>query len=356
METYNEILTRMQDKFLELAGFSPDNASDIGIRLKVLASEIFSAGTHMEWLKNQMFAQTATGVQLDYHATARGLQRKSASKSNGSLVFSRGTVLDYDVEIPLGTLCSTADVAAVRFETTQNAVLKAGNVSVEVPAVAVDGSRISNVGINTITVLITPPAGIGSVKNTVAFTGGTDAETDIELRKRILESYSNISNGTNCAFYEQMALKYDGVHSASVVPLGRGPGTVDIYVAAKGGPTSDELIDKIQRDISALREINVDVLVKPAETFIVNVSAYIKVKPGYVFEEVRQACIDAITEYFLLLGIGERYLLMSVGDAIYHVDGVENYKFSSSGNIDVTPASGHLVTNDNITIEEGSYL
>ena len=32
--TYEEILTSMQGKFKELAGFEADDASDIGIRLK----------------------------------------------------------------------------------------------------------------------------------------------------------------------------------------------------------------------------------------------------------------------------------------------------------------------------------
>lgn len=50
-ETYESILSRMQDRFQELAGFPADDASDIGIRLKVLAGELFSACTNLDWLK-----------------------------------------------------------------------------------------------------------------------------------------------------------------------------------------------------------------------------------------------------------------------------------------------------------------
>ncbi len=46
-ETYESILSRMQDRFQELAGFPADDASDIGIRLKVLAGELFSACTNL---------------------------------------------------------------------------------------------------------------------------------------------------------------------------------------------------------------------------------------------------------------------------------------------------------------------
>lgn len=42
METYESVLKRMQGRFAELSGFSADDASDIGIRLKVLAGEVYS--------------------------------------------------------------------------------------------------------------------------------------------------------------------------------------------------------------------------------------------------------------------------------------------------------------------------
>ena len=62
-ETYESILSRMQDRFQELAGFPADDASDIGIRLKVLAGELFSACTNLDWLKRQVFPQTAQGIR-----------------------------------------------------------------------------------------------------------------------------------------------------------------------------------------------------------------------------------------------------------------------------------------------------
>lgn len=87
METYDTILKRMQEKFQSLSGYSADDASDIGIRLKVLAGEIFSMQSYAEWLKRQMFVQTAGGEQLDYHAGQRGLSRKAAQFAQGVLLF-----------------------------------------------------------------------------------------------------------------------------------------------------------------------------------------------------------------------------------------------------------------------------
>ena len=44
--TYDEILQAMTEEFTGLAGFSPDGASDIGIRMKVLAAQLYEL-----WLK-----------------------------------------------------------------------------------------------------------------------------------------------------------------------------------------------------------------------------------------------------------------------------------------------------------------
>lgn len=47
-ETYESILSRMQDRFQELAGFPADDASN-SAPLKVLAGELFSACTNLDW-------------------------------------------------------------------------------------------------------------------------------------------------------------------------------------------------------------------------------------------------------------------------------------------------------------------
>lgn len=354
MENYEDILKRMQDKYSELTGFDADDASDIGIRLKLLAGEILSLEANIQWLKTQMFAQTATEQQLEYHASERGLKRKAAVCSNGELTFSRDTELDYDVSIPSGTICSTAGVNGTRYETTEDAVLSAGNLSVTVSAKSCGGGADKNASIGSITVMVTPPAGIVSVTNEVAFTGCAAEETDDELRKRILDSYKNISNGTNAAFYKEEILKYEGVHSVSVVPLARGNGTVDIYVAGKGATVSSSLISTIQSGIEKLREINVDIQVKSPSLVQAGITVLIYVEDGYNFNDVRSDCIAAITEYYNNLGIGEPRLLSEVGEVIYHVEGVKNYVYPLGGNQDVTATSSQLIVLEGIIIREGT--
>ena len=231
MESYGSVLERMQQTFQELAGFSADDASDLGIRLKVLAGEVYSLLNGVEWLKNQMFPQTAQGEYLMMHAAQRGLSRKSATPSSGTLVFGRSGTLPYDVLIPKGTVCAVSGEAGPRFETTQDITLPAGAQTAQGPAVSQQGGKESNAAAGTVTLLLTPPAGVETVANPQAFTGGADEETDEELRKRLLKSYEVLPNGTNAEFYRSYVVQYDGIQSASVLPRADGSGTVAIYAA-----------------------------------------------------------------------------------------------------------------------------
>lgn len=87
MPSYESIVQRMQEEFEKQAGFVPDDASDIGIRMKVLAGELFSCYASLDWLWRQTFPQTAQGDCLDLRAAERGLQRKQPLSAKGSLVF-----------------------------------------------------------------------------------------------------------------------------------------------------------------------------------------------------------------------------------------------------------------------------
>lgn len=200
--------------------------------------------------------------------------------------------------------------------------------------------------------MVTPPSAITSVINEDAFTGGMNAESDDELRERIIESYRNISNGTNSAFYQEQALKHEEIYSASVVAKKRGVGTVDVYVASRGGLPEDSIVTELQAEISELRELNVDVKVNKAEAIEVAVGVDISVKAGYSFDELKQQCIENITEYFNTLKIGEPCLVAAIGNAVYTVPGVENYYIVSSISTDRYMSETQLAVLGTVQISE----
>ncbi|MDO4730654.1 MAG: baseplate J/gp47 family protein [Clostridia bacterium] len=349
-KSYEEILNSMNEEFRNLAGYSADDASDIGIRIRLLAGEIYNCLINTEWLKKQMFVQTATDIQLDYHAQERGIERKKAVKAQGELTFYIQTPVSYDINIPIGTVCSTASVQDSRYETVEEGILYAGDLEVTLKARSLDEGKKGNCKAGSISVIITSLPGISEVMNIQAFTGGTEEESDENLRKRIIESYRNISNGTNTAFYKEQALKNENVTSAGVIGLQRGVGTVDVYIWAGGEPSQD-LIDLMQNEFDNLREINVDVEVLSPEQ--VNCTAYfgISCKQGYDFESVKENCENAVAEYINSLGIGENYYLAVAGNRILNVDGVENYIIGNFGS-DMVMTQGQKAVVGTISITE----
>lgn len=350
MITYNNILSKMQDKFTELAGYSANDASDIGIRLKVLAGEIYSSYTNMQFIKTQMFPQTATGDYLDMHAEQRGLKRVGATKSKGYLKFVRGENISYSINIPKGTICSTSGLNGVRFVTLEATCLEAGETYASVLACSESAGALTNTDKNTINVIITLPAGVTSVTNEEDFVGGNDGETDEDLRARLLDSYKNIPNGTNCAFYKNIALEFSDVYSASVISRpNESTGTVHIYVAGQGTVLSNDKMSAIQSKINSLKEINVDAVVKAPTTVSVGVTLSITVKDGYSFSTIKTNCENNITNYFSNLHIGEDVLLADIANIVYNTEGVKNYKFTNFNDKSVSDTQLAVLSTVSIT-------
>lgn len=357
METYEQILTRMKESFRETAGFEPQEASDIGIRMRVLAGEIFSLWNGLEYLKRQAFPDTALGEFLEKHAQQRGLQRKTAVCARGNLTFSRTSELWYDTEIPAGTVCAVAEENGARFVTEENAVLKAQTLSVTVPARAEKGGVDGNTAAEKICVLVTVPEGIETVTNQESFSGGAEAETDEELRERILASYQTVPNGTNAGFYRDQALRCEGVESVGVIPRENGIGTVSLYLGGRGKVPEKAVVDAVQERLENLREINVDVSVMAAETVPCHVAVNIAVVENTSFEMADEAVRAAVKDYFDGLSVGEPVFVSQIGRIILETGLVKNYRFETSLTYDRLIQQSQLAVLDQISVikMEGAF-
>lgn len=353
MDSYDTICNRMRRKYREQTGCMPDDASDIGIRIQVLAGEIFSFNTYLEWIKNQIFPQTATGNSLDYHGEIRGITRKIAVKAKGALTFLLDEALETSVTIPKGTICSTSGDNPIRFITLVNATINAGSKQTLATAEAIISGASGNAAPQTVNKMVTLPVNSLKVINYSEFSGGMDAEDDEQYRKRILDSYKEISNGTNFAYYKSEAKSVNGVHSVGVVPKKRGVGTVDLYIAGKGKNCSLSVINAVQDLLYQKREVNVDVKVNHATLVSYPVRATIYMKPGYDFDTAKNTIITKLTEYFENLGVGENVYLASLGEIIKHIDGIENYNFSSIYMSDMLPDQSQLVKLGTVNISDG---
>lgn len=321
--TIDEIYGQMVEAFQRETGVTLAGDGDMAVRLYAVAAQIYALYVQADWVNRQCFPQTAQGEYLDKHAQLRGLERRVAVAAEGILRFETDQAPSTDLTIPVGTVCMTAGL--VRFETTQEAVLQAGETMVETTAAAVEPGASGNVAAGTIRAMAVAPVGVSRCTNPEGFSGGLDEESDQELRERVLETFQRMPNGANAAFYEQSAMSFPQVAAAAVVSRPRGVGSVDVVVSTAAGVPDSELLEQLQAYFEERREIAVDVLVRAPEVQDVDVTIQIQTTANRDGEAVRQAVEQAVRSWFDGRQLGQSILRARLGQMIFDVDGVENY-------------------------------
>lgn len=348
--TVETLVRQMEQAFEEQAGYPAGSATDVGVRLRTLAGELYALYSRLDFLRRQAFPATAAGDYLDEHARMRGLARKQAGTASGTVTFYRNQseesgLVDYDpltdpllsdaVEIPQGTICATAGSVPMQFVTTAACRMEPGEWQVDAPVQASGSGRDYNAAPGAVNTLVNAPQGITGVTNSGYIYGGGDAETDDALRSRIEQSYAVRDNGVNAQYYINKAAAFGQVLSANVLPRVRGDGTVDVAVRTHTNE-GEELIEQITQELEQNRELCCDVLVRYAQpyeqAFVLDVTAYY----GCDRELVRQSCEDAACGYIDALAVGEPVRLSVLTGKVMAVDGVVNCRASTPGG-DVHP-------------------
>lgn len=339
---YEDILTRMQEKYRELTGFEADRASDIGIRLQVLAGQMAGLFARVEEIGRQTFPQTATGDALERHAACRGLARKAARPAEGMLRFSRQTAPAGDIPIAQGVICATRTEPQVRYETLRAGVLPAGGTEVDIPAKSIDAGSAGNVSAGAVGVMVNTVPGITAVRNPAPFGGGVDEENDEALRERLLGAYREISNGTNAAFYYNLVMQHEKVLSAQIIPRRRGRGTVDVVYSCASAADDSAIQEALQKELARRREINVDVKLYPAARQFVDITAAIEAADGYDQTQLAGGLSGRVMQFVAGLEVGQPLYKASLTAFLMGVDGVRNAVVMTPAE-DVLPVAGNIV-------------
>ena len=329
MRTTEEIYQALLAGFRQRTGVAPENGCDLAVRLWAAAAQLQALEIQADWVLDQSFPQTAQGIWLDYHGQMRGISRQEAAKAVGTLRFTVESEPVTDMTIPADTVCMTA--GEVRFRTLEDVILKAGTLSVDAAAEALEGGIGGNAAAGAVCILTACPVAITGCTNPGPFTGGRDAETDESLRERILESYRRLPNGANAAWYERTAMECDGVAAAKAVGRARGIGTVDVYIATESGLPDAELLEQVRSLLQEKREIAVDVAAKAPVVKTVNVELEIlpaeHADPAEAISQTEQVVRDFFTGRLL----GKPVLLAELGSRVYGLDSVANYRFLNPG-------------------------
>lgn len=337
MRTVESYYDQMLAMFREKTGREASGSVDLSVRLYTVASQLYALDAQGDWIQRQCFPQSAQGAFLDQHAQLRGLVRRPAAQASGVIRFSVDRPGQSDLLIQAGTVCMTA--SQVRFETTEEVILKAGQLEVMVEAQAVEAGSAGNVPAGSILTMAVAPVGIRRCGNPEPFTGGMEEEDDESLRKRVLETYRRLANGANAAYYEKEALAFSAdVAAVTVVGRSRGIGTVDVVPAVWHGLPDADLLAGLQNHFEERREIAVDVLVRAPALKTVNVAAALEPASGYDYNTVAGRVDAALKDWFNGERLGEPILRVKLGDLIYGVEGVENYTLTApAADVPVAP-------------------
>ena len=349
-KTYQEILKTMTDEFTERTGMEIDAASDIGIRMQVLAGEIYDLLMEIDNLRRQMFPHTATGEMLELHARERGLSRIKGNKAQGLLVFMLEMPLEYSFVIPAGTVCSTDD-GSLKFVTKQDGRIERGSTMAWIPAEAADSGEQYNIGSGMVNTIVTYLSVGIRLNNASAFSGGTEDEGDEALRRRLSDSYREAPNGANAAFFIDLAKSVEGIQSANAYALENDPGWAAIILGGRGAVPEADAFAAASNLLNRHAPLGVRLLIQNPSMIDTDISVSVSANAGYSFSSVKSRVEEAVRDFMLSLSVGEKLYLSALGKAVLEVDGVENYAFDSEM-ADIDTAKSALLRLNTLTVSE----
>lgn len=220
----------------------------------------------------------ARAPMLDYLGDLVGVTRLPAAAAKTTLRFSVTAALDTNLIIPAATRVDGGD-GAVTFATDAEAILLAGNLTIDVAATATTPGAVGNGWqVGKINSLVDSLGAVDvAVSNVTIPAGGADEESDDRLRERIKLAPESFSNAGSTQAYRFHALR---AHQSivDVAVLSPAAGQVKLYPLTDSGlPTAETLAlvegtcsaDKVRPltdQVEALAPVKVDYSITAALT------------------------------------------------------------------------------------------
>jgi len=344
----------------------------VGSVLRAILEANASLALWLQWLIVQVLATTrlatSSGSDCDTFGADFGFYRLPAVAATGAVTFSRFTP-SAAAFIPVGTDVSTADntqsftVIAAATNPAFNAAsdgydLAAGVASVTVAVAANVAGSAGNVQTGAIAVLSSAVAGVDTVTNALAMTGGLDAESDAAFRTRFGNYLASLSQATSLAIGEaiagiQQGLTYaiaENVDQTGAVQMGHFVVTVD---DGSGDPPVS-LLNTVQQTVNAIRPVGSSFAVQGPQVTLANVSMTLTTVAGASHPAAVAAVATAIESYIAGLGVGATLNYTRLAQLAYAASGaVTNVSavLLNGGTADLAPSQFGAVIAGTITVD-----
>lgn len=219
-----------------------NEGSEIRNLLEAIATDIYHLEKNDQQILQVCFLSTSYGRYLDLFGVDLNAPRSLGSYAWGTVTFSIPEAVDYQIEIPYGTLLRSSDTG-VNYITNLTGVIPIGATSVDVPAYSQLPGANTNAEANTITIIAdTPVYNLLSVNNVEAFSGGSNPETDDEYRERLLAVKNEDSFGSK-DYYSRLGNEVDGVHDVYITESATKTGKIIVNTYEK--PVPDNIFTQV---------------------------------------------------------------------------------------------------------------
>ena len=304
---------------------------------------------YLDWLARQMLPDTAESEWLRRHAEIWLGGWKQATYAQGRVAATG----EYGAQVPAGARIVGPD--GLMFEVS--AATRIGVGATDVPVVALQAGKASNVEASTTMNFADALSGVDGGVTVIDLTGGADDETDDDLRARVLDRIRKPPMGGDADDYVAWAKAFPGVTRAWCSPGEMGVGTVtvrfmmdDLRAATGGFPLADDC-DALARWLDAVRPVTVKDLfvVAPLEEAVDVKVVALSPDSASIRAAVSKALGDTIRDRaapaFARNGVRQDAQTIYAAwlyEAITHVAGVESFALGYGDH--VMPSPGHVGT------------
>ena len=313
----SDMVTAIQGKSAALVDFA------VGAILRAVVEAVAAVVIWLEGLILVLLQTTrlssSSGNDVDTFLADFGQTRIPATEATGGVTFSRFTATQQAIVL-VGTLLQTADGSQqfkVVADTTQAAynatlgsyVIPAGTASANASVQALTPGSGGNVLAGTLTVIAQAVPYVDTVTNALAFTAGSDAETDSQAKARFVSYIASLSKATRAAIINAVQSLKTG---ASCVPVENfayngtpQPGYFYAVVDDGSGAPGSTFQSSAANAIEAVRGFTITYGVFPPIQVTVNVAMTATIAAGYDAASTKATVRAAILAYLSGLTLGQ---------------------------------------------------
>ena len=267
--------------------------------VSVAAYQLYRLYQEFPSLLYMAFPDDTSGEYIDKNAEQIGMFRNPGVKAVVEVTFT-GTDGTF---IPAKTALYAPE-SGLQYLTTKDATIASGTVTV--PAEAAEVGADYNLNKGEISSMYINVAGVISIENKAAATGGADPESDVDFYARYHARRTLPITSGNKNHYITWATEVPGVSYASCIPLWAGNGTVKVVIAgADRGPVDEDIRSACAQHIEDNRPIGATVTVVSVTKRQIALSAKITLVKEYTTENVKSQLSARVNELLANQPFGE---------------------------------------------------